>query len=88
MEDDYWNDEDEIKLQGVPDELWSNSPLDKMPEQPEARVDEPEARVDEPAGKVEIARLLDMKVLDRLENYSGEVSGSLTTICLENQGQT
>ena len=72
VEEDYWNDEDEIKLQGVPDELWSDSPLDKTP-------DQPEQWIDELADKVEIGRLLDMKVLDKLENYPGEVFGSLTT---------
>ena len=72
MEDDYWGDEDYITLEGVPEDLWSNASLDHQPHQPEAWVDEL-------ADKVEIARLLNMKVLELSENYPGEVSGSLTT---------
>jgi hypothetical protein len=60
-EDDFWCDEDQLRFDNVPDALWSNAPLDKQPQAPEAWTDAL-------ADAVEIDRLLKMGVLQKAEN--------------------
>ena len=60
-EDDFWCDEDQLRFDNVPDALWSNAPLDKQPQAPEAWIDAL-------ADAVEIDRLLKMGVLQKAEN--------------------
>ena len=72
LEDEYWCDEDQVQLGEVPDALWSNLPLDKPPSNPEPWVDQL-------ADEIEIQRLLEMGVLQKREECTDEVCGSLTT---------
>ena len=66
-------DEDSVKLDGMPDELWSDFPIDALPP-------DPLSWVDELADRVEVERLKRMKVLIEEELYSGEpVKAKLTT---------
>jgi hypothetical protein len=63
QEDDYWADEDQLQLGDVPEDLWSNAPLDKMTPQPEQWVD----RL---ADGVETNHLLAMGVLGKRTELS------------------
>ena len=72
MEDDVWAGEENICLTGIPMELWSDAPTDRPPE-------EPAQWVDDLADKVEIQRLCNMQVLVAAKDFSGEVTGRLTT---------
>ena len=71
-DDEVWSSEDEVKLVGVPDELWSDASLDSPPS-------DPERWIDELAEKVEVERLLQMGVLQKMEEYEGAITGKLTT---------
>ena len=70
-DEDVWAGEDNVKLQGIPMELWSDEPLDQTPKPPEKWVDEL-------ADKVEIQRLCSMRVLVSAE-FHQEPTGKLTT---------
>ena len=67
----HWSDEDQESFASVPDALWSDLPLDKPPPPPEAWVDAL-------ADSVEIDRLLKVEVLQRAEECSEVVTGTLT----------
>ena len=54
--EDVWAGEDDVKLQGIPMELWSDHPIDQQPPFPDRWIDDL-------ADKVEIQRLREMKVL-------------------------
>ena len=69
---DLWNDEEELYFAGIPEAPWHDGDLKVTP-------DPPEEWIELLADQVEISRLLDMKVLVRKEEYSGDVLGSLTT---------
>ena len=71
-EDEFWSDEDQVSFASVPDAFWSDLPLDKPPPPPEEWVDAL-------ADSVEIDRLLKMEVLQRGEECSEVVTGTLTT---------
>ena len=71
-EDDFWCEKNQLRFDNVPDALWSNSPLDKQPQAPEAWIDAL-------ADAVEIDRLLKMGVLQKAEECQELVSGTLTT---------
>ena len=70
--DDIWGDEENLQFSNVPEELWSDSPVDVVPGQPEPWVDML-------ADEVEIQRLLGMGVLQKSCDFKGEISGTLTT---------
>ena len=70
--EDVWEGEDEIKLQGIPAELWSEHPVDKAPPLPDKWIDDL-------ADQVEIKRLCEMKVLVAAEECADEPTGKLTT---------
>ena len=70
--EDIWGDEENLQFSNVPEELWSNSPVDVVPGQPEPWVDML-------ADEVEIQRLLGMGVLQKSCDFKGEISGTLTT---------
>ena len=70
--DDIWGDEETLQFSNVPKELWSDSPVNVVPGQPELWVD----RL---ADEVEIQRLLGMGVLQKRCEFEGEISGTLTT---------
>ena len=70
--DDVWTGEDALQFNGVPEAFWSDSSTDRPP-------DPPEHWVDKLADEVEISRLLDMGVLQKRDDFAGEVSGNLTT---------
>ena len=61
-----------IQFSNVPEELWSDSPIDVVRGQPEPWAD----RL---ADEVEIQRLLGMGVLQKRCEFEGEISGTLTT---------
>ena len=63
LDDEYWCDEDQV----VPDALWSNLPLDKPPPNPEFWVDQL-------ADEIEVQRLLEMGVLQKREECSGNLT--------------
>ena len=69
--DDVWKDEDLLELNNVPIDLWSDAPLDKPPSDP------PEWE-DRLADEVELNRLLQMGVIAKMEDFKGEVEGTLT----------
>eukprot|EP00435_Cladocopium_sp_Y103_P049113 s1418_g14.t1 len=71
-DDDIWADEDSVKLQGIPLEVWSDDPIDKTPPTPERWIDEL-------ADRIEIERLCTMRVLVRASEFSEEPTGKLTT---------
>ena len=71
--EDIWGDEENLQFSNVPEELWSNSPVDVVPGQPEPWVD------NMLADEVEIQRLLGMGVLQKNCPFKGEISGTLTT---------
>ena len=70
--DDVWTGEDALQFNGIPEALWSDAPTDRPP-------DPPEQWVDKLADEVEISRLLGMGVLQKRDEFAGEVSGNLTT---------
>ena len=70
--DDVWGDEETLQFSNVPSALWSDSPIDVMPPQPEPWIDKL-------ADEVEIQRLLGMGVLQERSKFEGEISGVLTT---------
>jgi hypothetical protein len=72
-EDEIWAGEESVELHGIPEGVWSDSPIDQTPLPPESWVDEL-------ADKVEIQRLCAMQVLIPAKQFQGEVTGSLTTI--------
>ena len=57
--DDILGDEENLQFSNVPEELWSDSPVDVVPGQPEPWVDML-------ADEVEIQRLLGMGVLQKI----------------------
>ena len=61
-----------MQFSNVPAALWSDSPIDVVPGQPEAWVDKL-------ADEVEIKRQVEIGVLQERCNYTGEITGSLTT---------
>jgi hypothetical protein len=71
-DEEMWRDEDSLQFSGVPEALWSDEPTSKQPANPEAWVD----RL---ADQVEIDRLLSMGVLMKRDDFSGEITGNLTT---------
>jgi hypothetical protein len=71
-EDEIWAGEESVELHGIPEGVWSDSPIDQTPLPPESWVDEL-------ADKVEIQRLCAMQVLIPAKQFQGEVTGSLTT---------
>ena len=62
--DDIWGDEENLQFSNVPEELWSDSPVDVVPGQPEPWVDML-------ADEVEIQRLLGMGVLQKSCDFKG-----------------
>ena len=56
----------------MPEQLWSDDPIDQLPA-------DPSPEVDSLADRVEIERLCKMQVLVPAASFSGEVSGKLTT---------
>eukprot|EP00435_Cladocopium_sp_Y103_P018358 s4574_g4.t1 len=60
-EDDLWSGEDQLQFDEVPEALWSNMPLDKVPPPPEPWVDQI-------ADELEIQRLLVMGVLEKADD--------------------
>ena len=70
--DDIWVDEENLQSSNVPEEFWSNYPVDVVPGQPEPWVGML-------ADEVEIQRLLGMGVLQKSCDFKGEISGTLTT---------
>ena len=69
---DPWWDEDNVKLDGMPDELWSDFPIDALPP-------DPPSWVDDLAGRAEVEHLKSMQVLIE-ELYEGDpVTAKLTT---------
>lgn len=71
-EEEVWAGEKNISLTEIPDHFWSDAPAEYPP-------DTPEKWADELADKVEIQRLCQMQVLVPAAEFSGEVTGSLTT---------
>ena len=72
QDEDYWADEDQLQFGDVPESLWLDFPLDKVPPPPEQWVDNL-------ADGVEINCLLAMGVLEKDEESSQKASGTLTT---------
>ena len=72
LADDVWVDEDSLQFSGVPEALWSDAPTDKAP-------GPPEQWVDTLADEVEISRLLNRGVLQKRDDFQGEVTRNLTT---------
>ena len=72
LDDELWVDEDQVKLGDVPDTLWSDAPLDKLPAAPELWIDQL-------ADEVEINRLLSTGVLQRQADSELQPVGTLTT---------
>eukprot|EP00435_Cladocopium_sp_Y103_P003562 s395_g1.t1 len=70
--DDVWLDEDVLQFSNVPEELWSDAPIDVPP-------GPPDPWIGQLADQVEIARLLDMGVLQKRCEFHGRVERSLTT---------
>jgi hypothetical protein len=60
---DAWFDEDEIKFDKIPNELWSDAPLDKKPA-------EPGGDMGYLADQVELSRLCGMHVLEEVDKSS------------------
>ena len=58
-----WYGADEVALGSVPNDLWSDCPVGKHP-------DEPEQWVDRLADQVELTRLCSMKVLEEVDFQS------------------
>lgn len=71
VEDEAWHDEDTLAFGHVPEQLWSDFPLDVQPPPPEKWIDDL-------ADSVEIQRLIKMQVLDYLEKFQKETEGTLT----------
>ena len=72
QDDDIWHDEDMLQFTEVPEQLWSDAPIDVPP-------GPPDPWIDKLADQVEIARLLSMGVLQKRDDFGGMVEGSLTT---------
>ena len=70
--EEVWAGEENMSRTGIPDHFWSDAPAEYPP-------DTPEKWADELADKVEIQRLRQMLVLVPAAEFSGEVTGSLTT---------
>ena len=70
--EDVWAGEDDVKLQGIPMELWSDHPIDKQPPFPDRWIDDL-------ADKVEIQRLREMEVLVLATECQDDPTGKLTT---------
>ena len=70
--DGIWHDEDMLQFTEVPEQLWSDAPIDVPP-------GPPDPWIDKLADQVEIARLLSMGVLQKRCDFGGMVEGSLTT---------
>ena len=70
--DDVWAGEEAVQLQGIPEELWNDSAVDKVP-------GVPERWIDDLADKIEIQRLCNMEVLIPATAFQGEITGRLTT---------
>ena len=70
-ESEFWEGEDQLQFGDVPADLWYDGPIDQTPP-------EPPEWVDHLADEVELKRLIDMKVIEPLSSYDGEVEGSLT----------
>ena len=66
-EDEIWAGEESVELHGIPEGVWSDSPIDQTPLPPESWVDEL-------ADKVEIQRLCAMQVLIPAKQFQGEVT--------------
>lgn len=67
QERDYWEGEDNVVIEGqIPEELWSSLPTTKRLQL-------------QLADEIEIARLLKMEVLQRMDEYTGTTKGTLTT---------
>ena len=70
--EDVWAGEDDVKLQGIPMELWSDHPIDQQPPFPDRWIDDL-------ADKVEIQRLREMEVLVLATECQDDPTGKLTT---------
>jgi len=70
--DDIWHDEDALQFSDVPEQLWSDAPIDVPP-------GPPGPWIDKLADQVEISRLLGMGLLQKRCDFDGMVEGSLTT---------
>ena len=71
-EQNLWKDQTELHFAGVLECLWHDGSLDEHPPTQDAWVDEV-------ADKLEISRLLGMKLLQKMEDSDGQVAGRLTT---------
>lgn len=72
-EDEDWVGEDAVVLSGIPEDLWSDAPIDQL------APGQPEKWIDDLADRVEIQRLCTMGVLVSKHEFHGEITGSLTT---------
>ena len=73
LEDDVWAGEDEVQFKAIPEGVWSDHPIDAAPPQP------PEQWVEDLADRTEVQRLVTMGVLVPSSEFTGEVTGKLTT---------
>ena len=72
-EQDDWFGEDEIQLNGTPEQLWSDHPIDATPALP------PEQWIEDLADQTEVKRLVEMGVLVPAAQFDKPVTGKLTT---------
>ena len=63
----------EIQLNGTPEQLWSDHPIDATP------ASSPELWIEDLAGKTEVKRLVEMGVLVPAAQLDKPVTGKLTT---------
>ena len=69
-EDEDWVGEDAVVLSGIPEDLWSDAPIDQLAPGP------PEKWIDNLADSVEIQQLCTMGVLVSKREFHGEITGS------------
>ena len=73
INEDVWAGEDEVQFKTIPEEVWSDHPIDGIPTDP------PEKWVEDVADRTEVQRLVAMGVLVPAAQFSGEITGKLTT---------